>query len=91
MLSRILSGPIAIVYYGGGLWSLALIVSYLADAWGWFFALLSLFLLPIVLYIVPLYAGFADGYWLPAQVAYGTVAVAFVLSILAGAVSSSER
>ncbi len=80
MLSRLLAGPTAIVYWGGSLWGFFLTMDWLIDQIGWVFAILSLFLLPIVHYLAPLAAGLMDGYWLPLAVSWGTTGLVLVMS-----------
>jgi hypothetical protein len=86
MIRKILSGPILIVYWGGSIWGFALTTGYLMDHMGWTLTFLSFLLLPIVHYLAPLYAGLADGYWLPLQVSWGTTAVVVISMLTASAV-----
>jgi hypothetical protein len=58
------------------------------DHMGWTLTFLSFLLLQIVHYLAPVYAGVADGYWLPLQVSWGTTAVAVVPMLAASAVES---
>lgn len=82
----IFKAPAVIVYVAGGLWGLALIWNYLTDLIGTFLTLLSIFILPIVFYVSPLYAGLVDGYWLPLFVTWGATLIAAALYFLGEAI-----
>ena len=82
----VFKAPAIIVYIAGGLWGLLLIWNYLTDQIGTFLTVMSFFILPIVFYLVPFYAGFVDGYWLPLWVNWGALIIAGTLFFIGEAV-----
>lgn len=86
---RFLTGPLVIIYWGLGLWGLFLNAQYIYDGMGLIGIIVGLFIFPIVYVLTPLYAGFSDGYWLPAMVSYAPFAVMVVFSISAAAFDRS--
>jgi hypothetical protein len=83
MLGRLLSGPLSILYIGVGLWGFFLVSQYLYAQVGAVGAFLGLFVFPATYSIVPIYAGIADGYWLPAIVCYSPIALMMLLGLVA--------
>jgi hypothetical protein len=71
--------PAMIIYLIGGLWSLFICLGIVHDKLGFIGTFISLFLLPITLYLSPWYVAFVDGNWQPVIVVYGTSAIAFAL------------
>lgn len=88
MLGRMFAGPLAIVYIGVSLWGFILVSQYVYGEFGWIGVIVGIFILPIFYTIAPLYAGFSDGYWLPALVCYAPFVLMIVFSIIAGAIES---
>lgn len=91
MLARLFVGPFVIVYWGLGLWGFILVVQYIHSQLGYLGVVLSVFILPIAYTLVPLWAGFADSYWLPAIVAYSPMALMIVVSLIGTAFESLKR
>jgi hypothetical protein len=72
-MERLFTIPLVIIYYGVGFWGFFLIEQYLYNEFGLLVTILAIFVLPIGYIFTPLYAGFTDGYWLPAMVAYSPI------------------
>ena len=88
MLGRMFAGPLAIVYIGISLWGFILVSQYIYGEFGWLGVLVGVFILPIFYTLAPLYAGFSDGYWLPAMVCYAPFLLMIIVSVLAAAFDS---
>jgi len=71
-----------LIYFLGGIWGFFICVGIIYDKLGFIGAFISLFLLPITLYISPWYVAFVDGNWHPVIVIFGSAALAFSLGLV---------
>jgi hypothetical protein len=78
-MGSIFKVPAIIIYALGGIWGFFIMFQILNDAFGFIGAIISIIILPVVLYLGPLYVGFVDGNWFPATICYGSAALAIVL------------
>ena len=78
-MGAIFKVPGMILYVIGGFWGLFICLGIIYSKLGFLGTLVSLFLLPITLYLAPWYAGLVDGNWKPVIVVYGSGIVAAVL------------
>jgi hypothetical protein len=81
-MERFITIPLMILYYGIGFWGFYLIEQYLYNEFGLVAAVVAVFVFPLGYVVTPLYAGFSDGYWLPAMVAYAPIALYFAVVLL---------
>lgn len=84
MLGRLFAGPLLIAYWGIGIWGFILVSQYIYEAAGFIGVIVAFFIFPIAYTFTPLYAGFSDGYWLPAMVCYAPLGLMLVVSIVLG-------
>lgn len=87
LLGRMFAGPLMVAYIGIGLWGFFLVEQYLYHIGGWLLVIGGLFFFPFIYTLAPLYAGIADGYWLPALVCYSPIALMLVMSFATSAFS----
>ncbi len=65
-----------------GLWASILSLGLVYDLFGLFWTVISIFILPIVFTVVPIYHGFTSGDWEITIIAYGGMGIAFILFML---------
>lgn len=82
MLGKLFAGPIAILYLGLGLWGFILVTQYIHLHLGAIGVTVAFFVFPAAYALTPLWAGFADGYWLPAIVCYSPMALMMIVGAL---------
>jgi hypothetical protein len=85
MLAKMFAGPLAFVYWIVGLWGFFLSLQVLHGLWGILGVIAGLVIAPVSYFFAPLYAGFAEGYWLPAIVSYAPVVLMTIVSTAASA------
>lgn len=83
MLARMFAGPFAFLYWIVGAWGFFLSLKVLYSVAGIIGVIVGILVTPVSFVIAPLYAGFAEGYWLPAIVSYVPMAVMMIFSVLA--------
>lgn len=90
MFERMFAGPIAILYWGVGLWGFILVSQYIYQKLGWIGVIVGVLITPVAYLVAPLWAGFVDGYWTPALVCFAPIALAMILGIV-GSVAESRQ
>lgn len=73
-----------IVYSIGSLIGIIWCLKIVFDNFGAIGLAISVFVAPVTLYVVPLYAGLSKGNWIPFLLIYGVAIVAFILSMFMG-------
>jgi hypothetical protein len=77
--------PAMFIYFVGGLWGLAVSLGIVYHGLGLIGTILGLLVFPLVLYLAPWYAGFAQGNWFPVVLVYGSGIVAMILFVIGSA------
>lgn len=85
ILGRLLTGFAFVVWYFGGVWGLFATFGFLEERIGFFFSALALFILPISFPATALFAGFAEGNWSLAIIAFGSMILAILSGMIGGA------
>jgi hypothetical protein len=83
MLAKLFAGPLAFLYWIVGLWGFFLSIQVIYKGFGILGVFIGIIIGPISFFLAPLYAGFTEGYWLPALVSYAPIAAMLVISIVA--------
>jgi hypothetical protein len=85
MLGKLFAGPIVILYIGLGAWGFFLVSQYIAAHFGFIGVVIAVFVLPVAYGLTPLWAGLADGYWLPALVCYSPMVLMMAIGMIGSA------
>lgn len=88
MFARLLTGPIAVLFWGFSLWGFILTEQYIAEKMSWWAAGLAVILFPVAFAVAPLWAGFVDGYWTPLLVSYAPI-ILLLLFVVGDLVASA--